>query len=192
MYKLNVTIEGTAPLLMHNERLADPFDDITKRMKVVSANRKKGEDDHEELAQLEFEGGLYFDDDAGPYIPGKNLQSMLVYAARRMKLGKEFEAGVRICDEVNPLTYTGPRTVAGLYQDRKFRDRRGIGVQGKRIFRTRPKFKAWAVTFDVQVTADSVSLEIAQNVLEIAGQYQGLGDYRPLFGQFAVKSVKKT
>lgn len=192
MYTIEVSIKGAAPLLMHNERLADPFDDYAKELKLVSSNRKKGEDDHETLAKLEFQGGLYFDDEAGPYIPGKNLQAMLVYAARRLKLGKEFEAGVRVCDEVNALDYKGPRTREGLYEDKKFRDRRGIGVAGKRVFRTRPKFRDWGVTFKVTVTADSVSIDTMREVLSIAGQYQGLGDYRPLFGQFTVESVEKS
>ena len=68
--KVRLSIEGTAPLLMHNIRLADPLNPIAKAMKAISSKRKKTDDDLAQLARLEFEGGLYVLPDLGPYLPG--------------------------------------------------------------------------------------------------------------------------
>ncbi len=46
------TIRGTTPMLMHSERLANPFDPLTKEIKAISGKRKKTEDDLLEMARL--------------------------------------------------------------------------------------------------------------------------------------------
>lgn len=51
---LRLDITGTAPLLMHNSRLADPIDPIVRSMKKITGKTKKTEDDHAETARLEF------------------------------------------------------------------------------------------------------------------------------------------
>ena len=67
------TITGITPLLMHSERLANPFDSLTKELKAISGKRKKTEDDLLAMARIVFIGGLYHDDDAGIHVPGYNI-----------------------------------------------------------------------------------------------------------------------
>lgn len=58
--------------------------------------------------------------------------------------------------------------------------------------RTRPRFDNWKINFRIKVV-DPVWLNpvdmggaIVRSVLETSGRKGGLGDFRPLFGQFIV------
>ena len=57
MAEFIIDITGTSALLMHNARLADPLDPITKEKAKVSSKRKKTEEDQELLSHLEWQGG---------------------------------------------------------------------------------------------------------------------------------------
>lgn len=118
--RIKLTITGTSPLLVHNIRLANPLDPIAREMKTISAKRKKTDEDHELLARLEFEGGLYWTDDIGPYIPGVNVEKALVEGGRITKQGKQVERGLFVSDNEIPLLYSGPRDVKGLWADQSF------------------------------------------------------------------------
>ena len=45
--------------------------------------------------------------------------------------------------------------------------------------RVRPVFQSWSITGDLAVWDDQITKEILQNIIERAGQYKGLGDWRP-------------
>ncbi len=66
------TIRGTTPMMMHNERLANPFDDLTKAIKAISGKRKKTEDDLIEMSRIEWLGGLYSIDSDKPVLQTSN------------------------------------------------------------------------------------------------------------------------
>ena len=74
-------IEGVDPILMHNGQLANPRNSYAKSMKAISSKRNKTGDDFDELARLEFCGGLYMTDGNGkpcvPCWPGANVLAMI-------------------------------------------------------------------------------------------------------------------
>lgn len=190
--EFEVTISGNR-LMMHNDRLSDPLDPYTKALKAVTAKRNKTEEDHVAMSRAEFEGGLYFDEKAGPYIPDKWLNALVVEGARRRKLGKVFAANVSVRDEIHPLQYEGPRTVEAMWAaGTKFVDRRSVGNQQNRVMRTRPIFRDWRVTFVVRVLDDSaVNPDDLEMAIEDAAPY-GIGDGRPMFaGKFVVEEFKE-
>lgn len=61
--EFTITVTGTQPLLMHNSRMANPLDPIVKAVGKITSKRVKTDDDQEELARLDFYGGLYLDPD---------------------------------------------------------------------------------------------------------------------------------
>ena len=79
--RFTLKIEGLAPLLMHNARLANPLDTIVQAKKPIAAKRTKTDDDHALLSKYEFLGGLYIDADAGPYLPAENIERCIRDAA---------------------------------------------------------------------------------------------------------------
>lgn len=186
-----VTIWGER-ILMHNGQLADPLNEYTKALKEVTANKKKSDDDHAEIARREFQGGLYHDEKIGPYLPGEMIVSALIEGARKFKLGKEFESSVEVFETMIPLQYEGPRGRAELWQATGFVDRRGVGVKQSRVMRTRPIFKDWRATFTLNVLGTELNREEVEKALVACGERIGLGDGRPrLGGKFVVEKFEE-
>ena len=173
-----VTIAGPS-LLMHNGAMADPLSEYAKLLKAETSKRKKSDDDHEKIAEIEFQGGMYFDEKLGPD------------GAKKKRLGTIFESCVRTASEVYKLEYKGPRTRDKIWADPKFRDRRGCGVQTSRVIRTRPKFTDWTLTFDVCLFPCELNPGNVEQAIVDAGTYYGIGDFRPRFGLFTVKRFEE-
>jgi hypothetical protein len=183
----HVKIEGRS-LLMHNGQLVDPLNEFSKRLKEQTKKRKKSDADHMLIAEIEFQGGLYFDPVHGPYIPGTVIDACLKAGATRSRLGKVFESCISTTGDIYPLIYDGPRTREGLWADPRFRDRRAAGVQKARVMRTRPKFNGWSLEFDVHLLPCDANPEDLKRAIVDAGIYSGLCDYRPRFGSFNLVS----
>lgn len=184
-----VKIKGLVPLLQHNGQLADPMNEFVREMKKITRKpaKQKTDNDHAELARLEFLGGLYLDDKGEPCIPGENLEAMLVDAARKQRLGKQAEAAI-ICDGNFPLLYDGPRDPDALWEDGRFRFTKGAKPPGQgRVMRTRPIFRSWFLVFDIMF--DDAILDRGQvRDLVIASGGVGLCDWTPRYGRFEVVS----
>ncbi len=185
-----ITLSGSDTLLMHNARLSNPLDPASKAIKRVTAKRNKTDDDHEEVAHLEFVGSLYIDPDAGPFIPGDNIWRCLYDAAKKRKLGPRIKEGVLITTNVNPLAYRGPREAEALWADENFRHFASAKVGQVRVTRCRPQFRQWKTEADGVLDTNVLDLAELQQVAEIAGQLIGLGDWRPRFGRFSSEVVK--
>lgn len=190
MKKINVKISGPC-LLMHNGRLANPLDPYTKALKQVTDKKKKSDEDLYAIMKAEWNGGLYHEDEIGPYIPGEAIQQMLVAGARKSKQGKDF-VSVSVMEEEVPLEYEGPRDREGLFNDSKFVDVRSVVVNGRsRVQRTRPKFFKWGLSFTIEIDDDaSVNISDVERALKFGSKVVGIGDYRPAkggrYGRFSV------
>jgi len=180
------TIKGLTPLLMHSERLANPFDDLTKELKAITGKRKKTEDDLFAMARIEYMGGLYFDDDAGVHLPGYNILAAIVGGGKIHKLGTAVKRAVIVNEDRVPVLYTGPKKPSALFENKAFVDMRSVKVGTAKITRCRPKFTEWAATFSVAYDENSIQKSEIDQCLTSAGLMVGLGDYRPRFGRFQV------
>lgn len=61
-----------------------------------------------------------------------------------------------------------------------------------RMMITRPRLDKWIVEFFIEFNEDDIPIEVMKNIIDYAGQYTGIGDWRPSkkgqFGKFmAVK-----
>jgi hypothetical protein len=175
---------------MHNARLSNPLDDVAKAMKRYTSKRTKTEEDYEELARLEHWGGLYFDHEVGPFLPGQNFERCLVDAARITKSGKKIERGVFVETNVNAIAYKGPRTIKELWDDKNFVLMSSVKVGTNRVMRTRPMFRTWTVYADGIYDPSVINLEELRDIASTAGTMIGLGDWRPRFGRFVAKVEK--
>lgn len=190
---------GVSKLMMHNERLANPFEPFQREIKKITGKKtNKTDRDMQDIAMLEFAGGLYTDPEIGlgeqkanVVIPTRALWRMLVDAGSPQKLGKKIRQGVTLAPvEYVALTYKGSTDLAKMFKD--FRDVRTVVVGGKRVVRCRPCFHPpWSVEADYNYDPELVSsrdkmIELAQ----YAGKYIGLLDGRILgFGRFDVEVV---
>lgn len=191
MIDFTITLTGTAPLLMHNSRLSNPLDPATKALKKVTSKRNKTDDDHEQIARLEFAGGLYLDPDVGPFIPGENIARCLVDGAKLTKMGVKVTRGVFISTDVNPLSYNGPRDEQALW-DKGWRHMASVKVGTSRTMRCRPWFPEWKVQADGVLDPAVLELDDLATIADNAGSLIGLGDWRPRFGRFTATVERVT
>jgi hypothetical protein len=184
---LKYRLTGVAPLIHHNGQTADPLNKFSRQIKLISGKRQKTDADYEEMARLEFYAGLYLDA-AGPILPSTALDSMIVAAAKKSKEGPLAKSGV-FCLQSPSLEYDGPRTVAELWADERFRLSCGVRVSMARVIRTRPIFRTWAATVELNVEDTVVSPARVDEWLQVAGTVIGIGDWRPQHGRFAVERL---
>lgn len=176
-------MRGTQPLIMHNARLSDPLDPFTKRLAEITGKRKKTDDDHREMALREWAGGIYFDPEMGPYLPGANIERMLLDAARMSRDGKSIERGLFIPEDW-PLQYDGPRDVSTLMNDENYRFRASIKVGQQRVMRCRPMFRQWACRAEGHFDEEQISPDKLPLLATRGGRLVGIGDWRPRYGRF--------
>jgi hypothetical protein len=186
MNKFTATLTGVRPLLMHNAQLADPTSKWTQELAALTKAKNKTLEQHIAIRRVEWYGGLYLDDDNRPAIPGENLVSMLVLAARKVKKGKQFQAGVVEAEPWFTLEHEGPADLADLYADPAFSDYRSVVVSGRRIMRCRARFFPWKLKVSVLFDPQLINSGDVAAALVTAGECIGLGDRRPQFGRFTV------
>ncbi len=189
MKERTYVIEGVSPIVMHNEQMADPLNKWSRLLKSITSKRKKTDEDLSEMARVEWFGGLYYDAEMGPYVPERCLEAMLRDAARKTKRGKDVVSGLLVVDPAK-LEYQGSRDPDKLWASEKHLLRASVGVDRKRIIRSRPIFRDWSLSFVVNFD-ESVILggEEIDGFLDIAGRLIGLLDWRPKHGRFRIVSI---
>lgn len=198
MEQMTLQLTGTAALLMHNNISVDPLDPRTKVLKDYTGKRKKTDDDHLKIRRIEWELGLYYDPEVGPYIPGVNVEIMLRDAGKLTKDGTNVTRAVVVAAEKLPLKYEGPRGDNGQgVQDlweANYKDVRVAGNQANSIIRCRPRFPGpgdrggpWSLTVPIFLEESILDPRELHRISVSAGLMIGLGDYRPRFGRFTVE-----
>lgn len=187
--KVQYRLTGDAALLMHSGKLADPLSAVSKAIKQVSAKKAKTDADHERMAVLEFAGSLYMDSELGPYIPGENIEAAIYHAARKTKEGKLAASGLFVPGK-SKLDYEGPRDAKGLLAEGDtYRLCVPVGLNGKRVMRTRPIFRTWSAVTEVEYEDTILNLEQVNRWVQTAGVQVGLCDWRPRYGRFTAEMI---
>lgn len=192
MIDVKLRLTGTRPVLMHNVRLANPLDEYAQALKALTGKRNKTEDNYGEMSRIEYLGGLYWDTETGPYIPGEWIFTSFVEAGRLHKQGKKIERGILLGDDGdrNPLQYKGPRDREKLCANDNFILVKAVRVGAARPIRTRPCFHNWHVDVPLFVDPEIIDQDELVVIAERAGKFVGIGDYRPMYGRFNVEVIK--
>lgn len=180
-------ISSAVPLIMHNGQTSDPLNQFAKALKKVSGKRNKTDADFEEMARIEWYASLYLHQ-GRPCLPGENWERVLLDAGRKLKLGKQVQAGC-FCPGAYVLDYDGPTSIDELWEDENFRFTVGVRVNQARIMRTRARFNTWACTVEMRYDPQMLDLAQLHQIMTIAGESIGIGDWRPKFGRFTVKPL---
>lgn len=175
MTTLDVIIKGTRPLLMHS---------TAGMLKPKSNKVKSSEHDPEEEAK----DCLYLNEAKKICVPSMAILSAMRKAATQLK---KAGAGKKTLKD---FVFSGLQIESDMIElpDQNYEvDIRPVVIQRSRIMRARPIFKNWGLTFKVTLIDEQTwDAGMVRNVIEEAGKYQGLLDFRPLFGTFEVVSVK--
>jgi len=180
MLELEIHVTGKGPLITHNPRLANPLDSFAKDIKAISGKKNKTEEDHLAMMRLEWEGGLYIDEEHGPYAPVSYFVAALWGAGGQIKKKSALERGLSLTAEDGSnrvaLEYDGPREIKELWDDEEYRDVRSVRVQSSRVSRTRPRFPVWGVTLRGFLHEEQVDLDVFERIVRDAGRLFGVGE----------------
>ena len=186
MKKLHITMNGTTPLIMHSPKCVNPLHPIAKQMKALTSKKKKSEADLEMISDLEWEAGVYWDDNIGLVIPNECLAATFLEGAKMNKNGSAFQKYVQVIDSLAPLDIGEVQNYQKMKVDPRFRDVRSVCVMRARVIRTRPRFNTWRCEFDIMYDENKIDTDVIALAIENAGNYVGLCEMRKLgYGRFA-------
>ncbi len=200
--KYQVNIVGITPLIMHSDRACNPLSSISKKIKEITSIRKKTDEHHLALSRIEFEAGLYINDELGIYMPAKCLQGTMKSAAKKFKKGKLTKAIILSEPVGYPIPELVGMTPESLYNtvnksgDHPYVFIESLVVSQSRIMRTRPLFSKWSVMFHLYLDEELMPVEDLKIILETAGNEFGLCELRPglatgNYGKFKLDSLKE-
>ena len=179
MKQIEVTIKGTTPLLVHRFPMAGADEPSKKRTGVPDW-------------QAEAEIALYKDENGTLYEPASHIEASLQNAAKSFKIagkrGATYGKLVGATLEVYPDAIPHKITEYVI-------DSRPVVIQRARIIRYRPRFDEWELDFTLRLLDEQLKIDVVKEILDQAGLYVGIGDYRPQrggkFGKFMVTKFKE-
>jgi hypothetical protein len=181
-----LSLIGERPLLMSSGE-ADPDGETFKAFRSLSKIRNKSDGEEARFRELEWYTRLYYDEQVGVYIPGKNIKELLRSAATKWCQGEDFRRALIVPEYRIPLMYDGPEAPADLWAA-GFRFTARVAVGTGRVIRTRPCFDEWALRCDIAYDPKRLNFGLIEDVVARSTEY-GLGDYRPNFGAFRANVV---
>lgn len=184
--QLHVEMVGRTGLVMHNGRLADPLDPLAIELSKLTDKRNRTEEEEREISDFEWFAGLYYEKDLGTFLPAENIVRCLRDAATAWKLGEAVYDFVHVTTDRIPVQHDGPADPRKLQKLDAYRLRKTVKIGRNRTPRTRPIFRTWGMSFDIDLDDADLNLSDFERIVERAGRLEGVGTARKLgFGRFA-------
>jgi len=199
----SVTLEGLTPLLMHWDNIE--WADQMEEWKKDPANKAQSKAGDDRSPAFRWIGSVYHDGKT-VCMASDNLSRCMMEGGTLVPTGssrgaKTFKAqtqsGMKVDDMFVPLLVEGKTIpwapIEALMAKNKFTDhmeaaktlgfrlftkRAPINGRSKHI-RVRPRFDSWSLEFTITVWDDGITEHVLRNILEYAGNYRGLCDWRP-------------
>ena len=192
IHAIDVELTGISPLLMHSARSVDPVDCFRRAIAAVTGKRKKTDEDHRAVQDLEWWAGLYTSpliscDEDGKVsvkrgtrlvIPAHVCDSLIRGGARKSRSGGAASAGTVIESDAT-FSHDGPTDLVKLSQSEEHRLKVCVVVNRGRVLRVRPMFSMWKLAFSVTFDPEIIEARTISQALDSAGRLIGIGDWRP-------------
>lgn len=220
MQTYQVTITGTQPLLMHADDIE--WADEMERWKLDKDNKKNSKPGDDRTPAHRWIGSLYRNEAGEVILPTENLMRCMMEGGAMVlvpggRSGKSFKAqsqsGIMPRSLGWPLLVNGRpidgKPIAALLREKDFAvHKAAVEALGFSLFvkrarigqskhvRVRPRFDTWSATGELSVSDDQITEDVLRDILEMAGSYKGLGDWRPssktpgTFGMFTAEIAK--
>lgn len=180
-YESTVKIVGVTALLQHRYRFSDErFQDEVEK----SATRKSGRQDYSQ----EWKTALYADKDGNIYEPASHIEGAIVRAAGNFQITGRSKKTYR--ELVKGAVFVSPDAIPLGKKEPDFIHKARVIVNRAAVERLRPGFRVWELSFTIQVLDEQLGKDVLREILQHAGQYYGIGDFRPRFGRFRVVSFE--
>lgn len=176
-----VTIQGVADILFHRYDIA-----AVEAQKNAKKNSKEKKSDN-------LESYVYRCEDGTLGVPAACFRAALVNAAKSKSDPRSPRKSAR--DLINAVVLVTPNLASLGKNITKwdYEDTRRVLVQRNAVARTRPAMRSgWKLTYHVTILDSSyVDRVFLQDLIQSAGGFVGLCDYRPQYGRFAMVGFKK-
>lgn len=187
MKTIEVEIRGITSLLIHRFSEEASSEKKTRRVEVTQRDPRE---EATKVAYIAKDGTFYFSAFSIPNAMGAAGSSHKATGSRKT-LRFVVPSAVRMTsDAITILNGNGPAKNFEV-------DSRPVTIPATkgRIMRHRPRFDQWGARFEILLDDNLLSGEMAQQLLQEAGQSIGVGDFRPEkrgpFGRFLVSSWKE-
>jgi hypothetical protein len=220
MQTYHIEIKGIQPLLMHNDDIG--WADTMDAWKSDKDNKKSSKAGDDRSPAFRWIGSLYRNEKGIIVMPTENVMRALmeggamvpVPGAKNAKTFKsQSQSGVMPTETGWPLLIKGKapdgKVIDKLLGEKDFETHKEevkkIGFElflkrarigSSKHIRVRPKFHDWAIAGQLRVNDEQITQSVLEDILDMAGKYKGLGDWRPssktpgVYGMFEAK-VKK-
>jgi len=174
--EIQVQIKGISPLLV-NRFLEKSIDKKSKKRSGA-------------MQTDELKDKLYLHDEK-PHIPSVYFRNAIVEAAKQFKVtGKGKSTFSKLAGSTVDVEPEMIKIIPGDYVPFKIA---AVNPMTKgRMMVTRPRFNTWQCAFKVVLNDESLPPEVLNEILNYAGAYVGVGDWRPdkkgTFGKFMITS----
>lgn len=169
--KINVTIRGITPLLQNRFPESEQVEDKTRK--------RAGTIDED------VEKKLYRLPDGTIYQPAEHILAAMVKASTNFLIVGKKKKSYK--DLVKSAIIIEPECIPHKIQKWVI-DKRSVvnpATRGRQI-RSRPRFDEWELDFKIITYEKQLPFEVIKQILDYAGMYVGIGDFRPRFGRFVV------
>lgn len=179
MKEVTYKIQSVTPLLMNN--INSMFTAKEKPARTKHEEWEAGEEMFK--ARMYLEGGKLA-------LPSRVIKGTLKEACKGSGIKQQGKRSgyadlVQSCIFI-PESMILEQKVSSVVKEQSF-----VGMNGtKKVLRIWPKLQEWSGEMKL-IIADEKQFDpaILQEILEFAGKFIGIGDYRPEFGRFSVKRV---
>ncbi len=187
MQKFNIEIVGKTPYMQHRMDDGELEEWEKRRGKII----ERKDINIADKQRAEFR--LYKDKNK-PYIPSEHIRGALINAGSYMK-SKVGNSRKSMKNIVAGMFFIEPDKIP-LGNSWVIDKRSAVNQNIKaRIISIRPKWEKWNVKFTLLVDNDTITKETIKQLFDYAGNYCGIGSFRPtcngMFGRFKIKSFKK-
>ncbi len=217
--QFRVRLIGASALLMHRDNIA--WADELKRWLSVPENKSRSIPGDDRSPAFTWLGSLYHDERVVS-VPADNLAACFKEGGTDVpvpgsKHGKTFkkqtQSGMVVVEDSPTLLVKDSaidvRPLLALKREEDFGRHveaaaaagfmlmvKRARVQQSKHIRVRPRFDNWSTEFTLDVWDEQITLDALKDILRFAGEYKGLGDWRPSsrtpgpFGRFRAEIVK--
>lgn len=213
-YRIEIT--GTQPLLMHADNI--DWADEMEAWKNDKNNKKTSRAGDDRSPAWRWIGNLYHDGEV-VIMPVENIMRCMMEGGAMVlvpggRAGKTFKAqtqsGIMPTSAGWPLLLNGKpvqfAAIKAMIGKKDFAEQKAAAIaSGFELYlkrakigaskhvRVRPRFERWSLKGELVVADEQITTDVLTDVLESAGAYKGLGDWRPgsktpgMFGMFEAK-----
>lgn len=172
-----------ADYIQHNPQTAMPANKFAKAMKELTGKRKKTDADHDMIANIEYQAGLYLNGDGLVVLPSTQFEAAIAEGAKVSKEGKVCLSSTFVEGDAILSYDGGPLTLGELLVSEEHRIDALVRVGQAKTMRRRPHFTNARAEFRVSLDVEQANASQLRRWVFDALNIKGIGDWRPRHGR---------